>query len=406
MDSRGTIAYPASQQEQAGNTGSFGQAMLMHSADRGFAHAAIPVVNIPHAGGNPYQRLMYSAADGFVMEPGGKDAFDDLAARAAAGEPVILHLHWDDRIFGRSTDEAESQAAAERIFASLARFKAHGGRILWTIHNRRPHREMDPITWEAARHMLAEMADLVHVHAPHAAEHMSATYGVPAERLRIIPHPSYLGAYEPAETTLSRPVADSAACEFLFFGMFRGEKGVGAIHEAARKLSRREAPFHVTMAGKAFASQKRLLRRLGAVPQITLRTDRVPDAEVPALFGEAHFFLAPYSSLFTSGSVMLALTFGLPVIGPDLPELRQTLPEENHALLYPPDSPRGLIRAMMRAIEMPRTELERHRAACLEFARARAPQAVSRKLADALSELVAGGRPASILHTQAQISGG
>jgi glycosyltransferase involved in cell wall biosynthesis len=174
--------------------------------------------------------------------------------------------------------------------------------------------------------------------------------------------------------------------QFLFFGMFRGEKGVHKIQDAAGKLSRRGLPFHLRMYGKAHASQARLVRRLQANPNVDLRADRVPDEEIPEIFGRSQVFLAPYDSMFTSGSVMLALTFGLPVIGPDIRELRETTPPECHELLYNPDSPRGLIRSMLQAIDMDAKTLHRHRKACFAFAQERAPAMVSREIVAAITQ--------------------
>lgn len=292
-------------------------------------------------------------------------------------------------MFGRSDDPALNDVSIAKAFKTLRAFKNKGGTVLWTIHNDAPHKAKDLEAFAKARRELAGLADLILVHAEHAADHMVNAYNADRARLHVVQHPSYLEAYEPAATTLKRRLTKTDTKQFLFFGMFRGPKGVHAIQDVASKFTRRDIPFHLRMYGKAFSSQARLLRRLEANPNVDLKTSRVPDEDIPKVFAASHVFLAPYQSLFTSGSVMLALTFGLPIIGPNIREMRETTPKDCHHLLYDPTSPRGLIKAMLAFVEMDRSDVLAARRACFEFAEERAPQVVGvhfRKLLQAASK--------------------
>jgi glycosyltransferase involved in cell wall biosynthesis len=336
---------------------------------------------LPSTAGNPYQSLLYSKLPkGFDSEFAGPGGLDLLATEDFS----VVHLHWDDRMFGRSDDTAANEADLDLALITLRRFKQDGGRIVWTIHNDAPHKARDLETFQRARQELSTLADAIHVHADHAADHMADIYGTPRSKLHVIPHPSYLGAYEPATRTLLRKLTRSDCRQFLFFGMYRGPKGVHAITDVAGKLSKRQVPYHLRMYGKAFSSQARMLRMLDANPNVDLRTDRIPDEDIPGIFGTSHVFLAPYESMFTSGSVMLALTFGLPIIGPNIRELRETTPEACHNLLYDPASPRGLIRSMLEFIEMSDADLRKLRKACFDFAKDRAPDKIGTEIAKLL----------------------
>ena len=328
---------------------------------------------LPSTAGNPYQSLLYSELPGnFDRTFAGPGALDRLNTE----DFNLVHIHWDDRMFGRTDDTQANEAELDAALATLRRFKARGGRIVWTIHNDAPHKARDLETFQRGRRELCKLAHAIHVHADHAADHKVSTYDAPRSKLHVIPHPSYLGAYEPAKKTTARKLAKADTRQFLFFGMFRGPKGVHGIADVAGKLTKREVPYHLRMYGKAFSSQARMLNLLELNPNVDLRTDRIPDEDIPEIFGASHVFLAPYKSMFTSGSVMLALTFGLPIIGPNIRELRETTPEDCHALLYDPASPRGLIRSMLQFIEMSDTELRKARKSCFDFARDRAPDKI------------------------------
>lgn len=347
----------------------------------------VPVLNLPMSRGNPYQHLLYAADEaGFRPEPLAKTEITDLPRLLAEGHR-LLHLHWDDLIFGRSRDSAANASEAERDLTALATFKAGGGRILWTVHNRSPHRDMDPETFRAARARVVDLADLVHVHTPDAALHMQRDWGVDPARLRIIPHPSYLGHYEPAETSLARALPDCAARSFLFFGAFRANKGLDTLVDTARTLIRRELPFHLHLCGRASRSHQKLFRGLTDAPSIDITDKAVPDEDVAGIFARAQVFVAPFGNLFTSGSVMLAQGFGLPVIGPDTEALRAHVAPENHDLLYDPSAPRGLLRMMTRLIDMPNDELRTRRAAAMALAQDRTPARIAAQVMQVLADL-------------------
>lgn len=291
---------------------------------------------------------------------------------------TILHLHWDDRLFGKNPDQFAEAESRESIITQISAFQARGGRVVWTVHNREPHKITNLDGFKAGREALCDIADVIHVHAPHAKDHLIEAYGTQPDKIHVVPHPSYLGEYEPEETTLNRNLPKTDCRCFLFFGMFRGSKGIHKIRETAGKLTKRQVPYHLKMYGKAFASQARLLRLLEANPNVDLRTDRIPDEYLAEIFGSAQVFLAPYDTLFTSGSVMLALTFGLPIIGPNIRELRETTPDACHHLFYDPASPRGLIKSMLQFTDMTDAALSDIRQACLNFAQERSPHLASR----------------------------
>lgn len=341
-------------------------------------------MNIPYAQGNPYHKLLYGSAGPYAPVAGSKD-LAQLAQYAAGGGSPIVHLHWDDRMFGRTADGAQNQAAAQMLVDRLAAFKAAGGRIIWTIHNKRAHFERDAESFAWGRAQLCALADLVHVHALHAARHMIEDWGVAPEKIRIIRHPSYLGAYEPAETTLNRPLPASTTRRFLFFGTMRGNKGIALLPETVLRLAKHRPDFALLIAGKTLRRAMRQMQPMLALPQVSVRDGFIPNAQVPGVFAESHVFLAPFGDFFTSGSVMLAQTFGLPVIGPDREEMRAITPPENHDLLYDGHRPKPLVQMMKRLIDMPQDELQDRRTHCLAFAK----QTRSSVIAQALSANIA-----------------
>lgn len=352
--------------------------------------ARAPAMNLIYNHGNPYQKLMYSAADSPVrLEPAPKSAVGRVMESPESARARILHIHWDDRFFGRGAEEDANREEAARILDDLARYKDWGGRIVWTVHNRVAHARTDGETFAAARQKLADMADLVHVHTPHAASHVMEALNVAPERMVIVRHPSYLGAYEPAEATLARRATEGPTT-FLHFGYIRSNKGADTVSWAAKTLSRRQVEgWRLHVVGRAFRPGLRIFRAIEDLPHVTIQLESAPNEEVAGIFGGAHFYLAPFRDLFTSGSVMLAQTFGLPVIAPDIEAVRQMTAPENRDLLYPDDgSPRRLLQRMSLVLAMSPEELAARRAACFDYALETAPERMSRALGRAMGALL------------------
>ncbi|WP_109312894.1 glycosyltransferase family 4 protein [Ruegeria sp. AU67] len=348
----------------------------------------INVVNIPYGNKNPYQSMMYSACmPEFSLTPSRGAPLTNFARADFQPDQGIIHIHWDDRLFPEP--ETEDQAP---IFNSaregLRRYRANGGRVIWTIHNQFAHSKGSETEYfRQTRRELAQIADVIHVHTRHARQHMIDEYDANPKKLRLIPHPSYLGVYEPTDQTLNRPLAPRVQTRFLVFGAMRGNRELDRLQLAAKKLASRGYDFQLSVVGRVFRSGQKLARQMDANPNVSVVAGRVPNDEVPVFFSQAHAYLLPSTTTFTSGTAMLAQSFGLPIIGPDIDPHKQTTPEECHNLLYPAQHPRGLIRMMRNLIQMSDEELEEKRRACFKFASERNPKRISNELKHALQEL-------------------
>jgi glycosyltransferase involved in cell wall biosynthesis len=67
-------------------------------------------------------------------------------------------------------------------------------------------------------------------------------------------------------------------------------------------------------------------------PNLTLRLEFVPDGELAALLAAADVVVLPFRRVTTSGTAMLAMSYGRPLIVPDLPQLAEF--PERAALRY------------------------------------------------------------------------
>lgn len=117
---------------------------------------------------------------------------------------------------------------------------------------------------------------------------------------------------------LGLPVGDPLA---LFFGFVRPYKGLDILLEAVGILKQEKVNIHLIVAGEFWqgvAEYEKLIDELGIGDIVTIRAEYIPDAEAGLYFEAADFFVAPYIDGTQSGSIKLAMGYGLPLIVTDV----------------------------------------------------------------------------------------
>jgi glycosyltransferase involved in cell wall biosynthesis len=313
---------------------------------------------------NPYQDLL---AHGLEAE-GCRVTFPQryrrvfplyLAARDEKGVE-ILHLHWTSRFLsGRSLPGFSVRLA--KFLAELAAVRMAGCRIVWTLHNLLPHDAQYRRLEMFARRGLCRMASAVIVHGRAGQADAVRTLGCPADRVFVIPHGHYRGAYGPLQPSADarrRLGLSGQARVILFFGFLRPYKGLELLLSAWRKLNVRDAIL--LLAGESLIPgyTAELARLIQATPGVRHLDRFAPPDEVAVLFSAADAVVLPFRAVQTSGSVLLAMSYGRPVIAPRLGELPETLGDAAD-LLFTPGDEDDLRRQLSRALTLDLTDLAR-----------------------------------------------
>ncbi len=338
-------------------------------------------------GNNPYQSMIYSSFSGYDVRVVRLRAF-------YAGElpPMqkgdIYWIHWETVEFG-SRNDIPAQDRFAKIEAGLAALREKGVKIVWTVHNFHPHnsaRDMDTI--HEGRALLVRQADKIHLHTPYAVELMTETYGIPREKTLLVAHPSYLGVYEPAEDTLARrgALAPSQHRRFVHIGKVQENRGGQFMWQALKSLYIRDRSWELDIAGAVIAGERKGQQPIREMPNVRFHDRYLPDQDLRDVVAGSHACVAPFSRILTSGSVNLALTYGLPIVGPNVRPLRDHLPDAVHEFLYADGNPRGMMFQMRKLIDFDPEDLLKIRAVCMDHAVSIRPELQSRALRDAMIE--------------------
>jgi glycosyltransferase involved in cell wall biosynthesis len=240
---------------------------------------------------------------------------DMLRYRGAAEAADLVHYQW---LPVPAIDRRLLAPKRPRVYTMHWRLPPAGSRVARTLTR-----------------VLAEM-DAVVVHSQHGAERLRSDFGVPADRLRVIPH----GAFDyltrqPEEVPLPEELASTSAPVILAFGLVRPYKGTDVLLEAFRRLEGAEL-WIVGMPRMPLGELRALAER---APGTVRFVDRfVPDPEIPAFMRRADIVVLPYRNIEQSGVLYTALAFGRPLVLSSVggfPEIA----EHGAARLVPPDDP-------------------------------------------------------------------
>jgi glycosyltransferase involved in cell wall biosynthesis len=249
----------------------------------------------------------------------------ELLARRAKGARLV-HLHW---VFAFFIPSSERFPVLRWLLQAwfmvwLRSIRLSRMQLVWTVHNVLPH---GPVFGDdaAARRALVDASDLVIAHSPAALRELRALGAVPRKSV-VIPH-GPIGPARPAGA-LRMPGAGEGSRRLLFFGKVREYKGVEELLAAMTSVPS-DLAMQLMVAGDCDdpalrRSLTRLARNAGA--RVVLRLEEIPDAEVTPLLAAADAVVIPYRRVTTSGSAMLALAHGRPLVVPELGSLAD-LPE-------------------------------------------------------------------------------
>jgi glycosyltransferase involved in cell wall biosynthesis len=288
---------------------------------------------------NSYHALLYgSASSAFDIAPGGPAA----AARLAATRPSVFHLHWLSGIVGNAPDEPAAHANVTAFLDKIDTLRASGARLLWTIHNLVSHDCPWPDAEITLSRALVTRADAIHVHSARSLPEIATLYDLPAARVHVSAHGAY-PEFSP-DLTLSQAEARapldiaSTAPVLLLPGLQRRYKGADRLLAALRDIWPDRPDLTLIVAGKTHGSPLADLVTPAESRCIRTVPGFLPPEDLTRLARAADAAVLPYARVLTSGSLLMALGLGLPVIAPAAGQIAEVMGTPPPGWLYPPTS--------------------------------------------------------------------
>ena len=230
----------------------------------------------------------------------------------------VVHIHWPSFLYGTRGSKWQALRAFVRFALLLGLVRWCVREIWWTAHNLMPH---EANAWPAldtlGRRLTIAASRRVFVHGPGARQVLVERFPSCRHKVVEIPHGHWIGFYPPcasrseARTRLELP---QDAVVFLLFGQCKPYKNLESLIEAFQQL---DGPrFRLVIAG-GFSDKGYLARvreRASADPRIHIEARFIEDSEVSLYLMACNAMCMPYREILTSGTAMLALSYGRPVL--------------------------------------------------------------------------------------------
>jgi len=341
-------------------------------------NSALSVLVTPRDG-PPYQDLLYRDVQAagvrvrYAQGPTPSHTLNVLLAPAVlawwrARGYQILHIHW---VFQFSLPWAPHSHWAKRVmerwFGTYLRVAlVLGYRIVWTAHDLLPHEPVFANDSRARDLLLSKASEVIALSESTAKE--LRTLG--ARNVRVIPFGSYADPYPVKVTT------EEARASFGFrdadvvvglIGKMEVYKGADLLLSAAAQLPE-SSRIRLLLAGSC-SDQSYLieLKRLATEVGDKAVTDFkwIPDGDLARYLQATNIAAFPFREITNSGSVLLAQSFGRPVIIPNLSTLHD-IPSDT-AIRFEPGMD-SLVAALQRANDLSEKECRDMSAAALAWA--------------------------------------
>lgn len=160
----------------------------------------------------------------------------------------------------------------------------------------------------------------------------------------VIPHVNFTGIFNKhlqqkdiADQIhpLLKEALDKKIPVLLFFGQIKKAKGLEVLLNACSKI---EFPFRLVIAGKtrneSWDKFRDLIRQLNLQDKIFPAIRHITDEERDFLFSVCHAVILPYTLIYQSGVLLMAMSFPATVIVSDLPPNRDLVRHNVNGLLF------------------------------------------------------------------------
>lgn len=307
---------------------------------------------------NPYQSLLVEAMSSAginVQFPQGYRRVFPIWRSIKQSKPSfgVLHLHWTNPYLKGETYWAKLIYAI-KFLIDIWLVKESGVRVVWTVHNLISHDSHFPRLERWVHCQLVRKCDRIIVHHQDARAGVIKQYLASPEKISTIPHGHYRTTYDPAINKLvarQRLRLSPTDRIYLTFGMLRPYKGIETLLGIWQLGQVKKATLLI--AGKPENEDYgQIISSAASQTERTILHDRyIEEIDIPIYFSAADVVVLPFKTISTSGSLLLAMSYGIPVIAPRLGGIPETLGKADW-LLYDPRDDQGLLHALKDSLEV------------------------------------------------------
>ena len=267
---------------------------------------------------NPYTWLLYShmpetvSVTEFSLKQLLRERFD------------VFHMHWPVETLVRHPNIWIARMRVLVFWLLLKLSKWRKTKIVWTIHDEKPH----VVLYEAladwfTEQLIAHTDGYINLCDAGKTAVQQSLPGLANTPGFVVPHGHYRGCYadelsrNEARSQLNLPPHTTA---LLYLGYISPYKNVPHLIEVFRQLPISNNPFVLIVAGKPDdeALKQAVCAAAKEANNVQLHLRFIQDDELQIFFKAADLVVLPFEEILNSGSLLLSLSFNRPVLAPNL----------------------------------------------------------------------------------------
>jgi glycosyltransferase involved in cell wall biosynthesis len=262
----------------------------------------------------------------------------------------MLHLHWPSFYYYDPRSLYRTLKGITRFCAVLLLAWLKGVRIFWTAHNLYPHdggRSL--LVHRLARRLVIAVSERIFVHGPSAAATLEHEFPGSRRKHVLIEHGHWIDYYPPHQGRAQARASLGLRPETFVYGFVGSCKPYKGLEELISAFARLSGDFTLLIAGhfqsETYASEIR--QRVATLPanRVVLVPRFLADDEIQRHVVAIDALILPFREVLTSGSLILGLSFGIPVVAPRIGAVVDVM-NPHTGVLYDPQQPQALVRAM------------------------------------------------------------
>lgn len=209
-----------------------------------------------------------------------------------------------------------------------------------------------PWVYRAAHRLIA--------HSQVAKRELIQVLGISADKIDVVLHGNYLAS---VPSGISRAMArahfglaDNQRV-LVFFGQIKDVKGLEVLLEGFALAREQDPSLHLLIGGRVwktdFSKYQQIIDRHALAPHCTLHIRYIPDAEVPYFYRCADLVVLPYLRIYQSGVVLLAMSYGSPVLVSDIDGMLEAVDDERTGFVFKQRDPHQLAQRLRDIFAVP-----------------------------------------------------
>lgn len=256
--------------------------------------------------------------------------------------PDIIHFQWLPFL---------EFSNIEYFLISSLRITSNNSKLFLTVHNLYPHdsSDIEKVRYKKRFMSISKLFDGYMVHLQSVKERLCSDFVIDEEKVFVTYHGIFEGN---KKINILRKNSSDDVVRIIMYGIQTEYKGADILMDALELLPKEYLEKTKTLIvgrteEKLFSRYENKTSKLN----VTWINRFVSEDELYSSIAESDLILLPYRAITQSGVLLLALSYGIPILTSDLPSFKETLSDYTDDCFFESNNPHALADILKRFID-------------------------------------------------------